>query len=61
MTTFFMTTKAFSSEPRRTYRMTVDEEGRVWVWDSVSGHYTSCHSMSERSISAARRKAMSAN
>jgi len=52
-----MTTKAFSTETRRPYRMTVDADGTVRVYDSTAGHYTTCHSMSERSMQIARRKA----
>ena len=56
--TITMITKAFSSETRRAYRMTVDADGRVWVWDSIAGQYTTCHSMSERSMAIARRRPM---
>jgi len=55
--TITMTTKAFSTETRRPYRMTVDADGTVRVYDSTAGHYTTCHSMSERSMQIARRKA----
>ena len=57
MTTFTMTTKAFSFESARKYRMTVDSDGRVWVWDGIAGCYTTCHCMSERSQAIARRRA----
>ena len=41
--------KAFSSEGVRTHRVMVDG-GSVLVWDSVAGHYTSCHVLSASAI-----------
>ncbi len=52
-----MTCKPFTSEQRGSYRLTVDDAGIVRVWDSVAGHYTTCHSLSPRSQAAARTKA----
>jgi hypothetical protein len=26
------------------------ENGRVWVWDSVAGHFTTCHSLTHPQI-----------
>lgn len=40
--------KAFSGEPMQIYRICVDSDGTVSVWDSVAGHYTTCHALSER-------------
>jgi len=57
MKTITMMTKAFSAEARSTYRIAVDEDGTVRVWDSVAGHYTRLHGMTARSMAAARRKA----
>jgi len=39
--------KAFTSEPVRQYKFRVELDGSVLVWDSVAGHYTQCHSLSE--------------
>jgi hypothetical protein len=44
--------KAFSSEGVGAYRFRVDADGTVRVFDSIAGHYTLCHSLSE---SAKRR------
>jgi uncharacterized protein YigE (DUF2233 family) len=42
--------RAFSGEGMRTHRCKVDERtGTVRVWDSVAGHYTTCHALSDRS------------
>ena len=47
--------KAFSSEGVRDHKMTVDNDGTVRVLDSVAGHYTTCHAMSERTCQRIRR------
>lgn len=39
--------KAFRSEGVRAYRFLVEADGAVLVWDSVAGHYTRCHSLSD--------------
>jgi hypothetical protein len=57
MKTITMTTRAFSAEPRRAYRIAVDDDGTVRVWDAVAAHYTTCHAMTERSMAIARRRA----
>jgi len=44
--------KAFSSEGVREYKFMVEQDGTVRVWDSVAGHYTLVHALSD---SAARR------
>ena len=33
------------------------EDGQVWVWDSVAGHYTTCHHLTARQIARVRRMA----
>ena len=33
------------------------EDGRVWVYDSVAGHYTTCHSLTPRQMAMVRRLA----
>jgi hypothetical protein len=48
-----MRCKAFSGEGVRTNRLRVESDGTVAVWDSVAGHYTACHSLSD----SARRRA----
>lgn len=53
-----MSTKAFSGYGRGTYRLQVDADGTVRVWDSIAGHFTACHSMSARSQQIARRRAL---
>ena len=45
--------KAFSGEGVRTHRIMI-EDGRVLVWDSIAGYYTSCHSLSAATIRRAR-------
>ena len=42
--------KAFSRESIREYKFAVDADGTVRVWDSVAGHYTTCHSLSASAI-----------
>lgn len=45
---FYVKIKAFSSdEEAREYRVMVEENGGVWVWDSVAGNFTSCHILDE--------------
>jgi hypothetical protein len=41
--------KAFTGERVRLHRFSVTN-GVVRVWDSVAGHYTTCHAMSERTL-----------
>lgn len=49
---------AFSGEAARTHRVRVDgPEAAVKVYDSIAGHFTSCHIMSEAAQARARRKA----
>ncbi len=56
--------RAFSGEGVRENRIMVtadkmvgDEviEGDVRVWDAVAGHYTSCHTLTPRTIAKIRR------
>ena len=44
--------KAFTGEGVRSHKCMVDTDGTVRVWDSVAGHYTTCHSLS---VAAQRR------
>ena len=47
--------KAFAGEGIREHRVRVDTHGTVRVWDSVAGHYTTCHSLSESAIRRIRQ------
>jgi len=38
-------------------RAYADEAGRVRVWDSVAGHYTTCHRLTPRQVARVRRLA----
>lgn len=49
--------KAFGSEGVRDNRIQIDASGAVRVWDSVAGHYTSCHSLSAATVRRLRRAA----
>ena len=55
--TFTMRCRAFSGEGVRENRVTVGADGIVRVWDSVAGHYTTCHSMAESAQARARKLA----
>lgn len=33
-----------------TYRAYADKEGRVWVYDSIAGHFTTVHGLSLQQI-----------
>jgi WD40 repeat protein len=46
--TLSITTVAFSSHGKARHAVTVDDDGTVRVWDSVAGHFTSCHSIKPR-------------
>lgn len=49
--------KAFSREGVREHRMLVSADGTVRVWDSVAGHYTTCHSLSKSATARIRKLA----
>ena len=49
--------KAFSGQGVREHECTVDADGTVRVWDSVAGHYTTCHSLSKSAQDKARKLA----
>lgn len=56
--------RAFASEGVREHRVKVDSDGTVRVWDSVAGHYTTCHSLSagaERRLVAEARALLAAH
>jgi hypothetical protein len=52
MKTIYITAraKAFSNEGIKAHKFSVDADGTVRVWDSVAGHYTTCHSLSKSAI-----------
>ena len=53
-----MKTRAFSCDIRPvTHHIRVCDDGQVIVYDSVAGHYTTCHAMTQGSMRAARAKA----
>lgn len=56
---FTVRARAFSSEGVREHRVQVDSRGVIRVWDSVAGHYTSCHSLSQRVQRRIRKLAQS--
>lgn len=47
--------RAFTGDRLSSHRCMVSADGAVRVWDSVAGHYTRCHALSE----SARRRARS--
>ncbi len=49
--------RAFSGQSIQTHRCMVSADGTVRVWDSVAGHYTTCHSLSESAQQRIRRLA----
>jgi hypothetical protein len=49
--------KAFSGESIKTNKVRVETDGNVQVWDSVAGHYTNVHSLSESTIRRIRKLA----
>jgi hypothetical protein len=52
--------KAFSGEGVRLNRVLVEpgRDGAVLVWDSVAGHYTTCHSLSAKTQDRIRSQAV---
>ncbi len=55
-----MRIKAFTGEGVRLNKILVEagRKGAVLVWDSVAGHYTTCHCLSERTQKRIRREAL---
>lgn len=45
-----LTVRANAFGKIETIRCLVDADGTIRVWDSVAGHYTTCHSLSESAI-----------
>lgn len=46
---------AFAGRPIEEVRCRVSADGDVLVWDSVAGHYTRVHSLSESAVGRIRR------
>jgi len=51
-----MRCKAFSGEGVREHKVMVSGN-EVRVWDSIAGHYTSCHSLGRAAVARAIRAA----
>ena len=49
--------KAFTHETAREYTVLVNSDGDVMPWDSVAGHFTRSHVMSDESVAECRRRA----
>jgi len=49
--------EAFTGEGRRNKKAIVSGDGSVRVWDSVAGHYTSCHALTEKVVNRIRKQA----
>ena len=43
-------TRAFTGYGIEKILAVVDRDGRVWVYDSIAGHFTTCHALTPRSI-----------
>ena len=46
--------QAFTGEGVRAHNIALGPDGRVRVWDSVAGHYTLAHALSDRAINRIR-------
>jgi hypothetical protein len=57
MKTVTIKARAFSGENIKAHSVAVDADGTVRVWDSVAGHYTTCHSLSKAARDKARKLA----
>ena len=55
--TFTMTCKPFASEKRQAYKIAVTPTSDVLVWDSVAGHYTTCHELPAGAVRVALARA----
>lgn len=49
--------KPFNAFPRGQHNFSISTDGTVWVWDSVAGHYTTCHSLSAQAQARIRKLA----
>lgn len=55
MKTITARAKAFSGESVKTHKFAIDQDGTVRVWDSIAGHYTTCHSLSKSAQTRIRK------
>ena len=46
---------AFTGQGVRDHFFFVGSDGTVRVWDSIAGHYTTCHRMSARTLCRIRK------
>ena len=53
--------KAFSSEGVRINKVRIEQDGSLLVWDTVAGHYTSCHAILPQTAQRIRRKVYASN
>lgn len=47
----------FSGAPIETREVIVDDDGRIYVWDEVADHYTTCHSLARSAERRIRKQA----
>lgn len=52
--------KAFTGEGVRAHRVVVEQDGTVRVFDSVAGHYTTCHALAPSAIKRIQKLAKDA-
>ena len=52
-----MRCRAFTATPIQLHRIRVSADGTVRVYDSIAGHYTTCHSLSQGAQRRARKLA----
>ena len=50
MKTIQIRCRAFAGDRIKINRISVDDGGKVRVWDPVAGHFTRCHSLTPRSM-----------
>jgi len=48
---------AFTGHGTRSHRFCVEPDGCIYVWDSISGHYTVCHQLGEHAQRRIRKLA----
>ena len=50
--------KAFGNETAKEYKVLIEDNGTVRVYDSVAGYYTACHRLSKSQQRRIRRWAL---
>jgi hypothetical protein len=48
----------FTGSPQWGYVARVTDDGAVYVWDDMAGHWTTCHSLTPRQIAYVKRRAI---